>query len=75
MREIVFNKKIINGMETIVMETKYNDSYKQGINDFINFLNNNVFELRHDIKLIQKYKEEFLKEYYKKGEGICLKEK
>lgn len=60
MRETVFNKEIINGKEFIVMRAKWNTSYEQGIKDFVDYLNSNAFELRHNMELIQKYAEKFI---------------
>lgn len=38
------------------------DIYRQGVKDFIDYLNNNAFELRHDMDLIQEYGKKFLGE-------------
>lgn len=46
----------------------YNDGYSEGqffgkeigIKEFVEYLNNNAFELRHDMELIQKYAKKFI---------------
>lgn len=35
-------------------------NYHQGVRDFVEYLNNNAFELRRDMELIQKYAEKFI---------------
>lgn len=40
------------------------NNYLLGIKDFVNYLNDNAFELRHDMELIQKYAEKFINDEY-----------
>lgn len=39
----------------------YEYGVKSGIDGFVEYLNNNVFELRHDMELIKKAAEEYKK--------------
>lgn len=41
-------------------ESSLRNNYQQGVKDFVEYLNNNAFELRHDMELIQKYADRFI---------------
>lgn len=41
-------------------ESSLRNNYQHGVKDFVEYLNNNAFELRHDIELIRKYADRFI---------------
>lgn len=41
-------------------ESSLRNNYQLGVKDFIEYLNNNAFELRHDMELIRKYAAKFI---------------
>lgn len=41
-------------------EQSLKNNYQQGVKDFVEYLNNNTFELRHDMELIKKYAVKFI---------------
>lgn len=42
------------------VESSLRKNYELGINDFVDYLNKNAFELRHDMELIKEYAKKFL---------------